>query len=190
MNPPAEDGLQIFQGLMDSAAARAAAAFAEMLALPVSVQFSKAELVAGPQIDAQAAPLASAWSAGVHIHFEGAAQGEALFLLPEGNDAALVDALLEQNPFLKDEPDPARTVIMEIGNVLLNACTGTIANHFGWQIIYQAPELLTRPGLAALVAAEPDSASLLRLMSSLGVGGLEIQAIILMLFPQASLLAA
>jgi chemotaxis protein CheC len=183
MIPNQPQPIQSLSEIVNQAANRAAAAFAEMLSLPVNVQLSRAELIDKRQVNASNLNDETNWGKAVHIHFEDGASGEALFLLPAGHDANLVAALFEQIPALQDAKTSADIVLLEIGNVLLNACVGTIANQMGKHISYQVPELIESPIIAQFIDPDPSRPlKLIRMMSTLGVGDIEVSAYIVLIF--------
>jgi len=168
--------------LMQQASIRAAAALSEMLNLPVSVELSKADLLDWEAVISHVRQESPNWGASVFIHFQGAANGESIFLLPKGGDTALVASLFEQNPDLAEMENAHQAVLCEVGNVLLNACVGTIANQLGKQVTYQTPELIEPAQIQHLLEnSQARKSPILWLMSSLGVGGLKVSATILLL---------
>ena len=175
--------IQALSALVAQAANRAASALAEMINLPVSVQLSRAELVEIPQAGAYILDDKTEWGKAVHIHFDGEATGEALFLLPAGHDASLAAALFEQIPSLQEADNPVDSILVEIGNVLLNTCVGTIANRTGKHIHYHLPETIEAPVIARFLdPAENKPAQFLRMLSTLGVGDISVNAYIVLIF--------
>jgi chemotaxis protein CheY-P-specific phosphatase CheC len=174
--------------LVAQAANRAASALAEMVNLPVSVQLSRAELVEKRQAGAYILDEKTEWGKAVHIHFDDEATGEALFLLPAGHDTSLAAALFEQIPSLQDAENPVDAILVEIGNVLLNTCVGTIANHMGKHIHYQLPETIEAPVIARFLdPAVNKAAQFLRMLSTLGVGNIKVTAYIVLIFYDGNL---
>ncbi len=185
---PSQDMARLNE-MMRMASQRAALAFGEILNLPVAVQFSQANMLEWSSLRSYVQHEFPAWSSAVHIAFSGPAGGEALFLLPRGNDTALLAAIFEQNPGLQTLEDSRQTILVEIGNVLLNACVGTIANQVGKQVTYQTPVLREAGEVQRLLENSPAPHSpVLQMMSSLGVGGLEISAVILLVLYDAQLM--
>ncbi len=68
----------------------------------------------------------------VRQNFEGAAAGRAYLLLSAGSGANLVNSLVQQDFEREKELTPAdREILVEIGNILINAVVGTLANTLG-----------------------------------------------------------
>lgn len=68
----------------------------------------------------------------VRQNFEGAAAGRAYLLLSSGSGANLVNSLVQQDFEREKVLTPAdREILIEIGNILINAVVGTLANTLG-----------------------------------------------------------
>lgn len=78
--------------------------------------------------------------AAVRQSFEGALQGEAILLYPEENSLTLLKALLGQETPLEGLTELERDSLMEVGNILLNACLGAITNMLEVEIVCSLPE--------------------------------------------------
>jgi chemotaxis protein CheC len=167
--------------LMGQAADRAATAFAEMLNLPVSIKLSKAELVDDLSAGFNIVNKNNNWGKAVTLNFNGGIGGKAIFLLPARHDNILLSALFEQNPDLESIEGDSNGILTEIGNVLLNVCVGTIANHIEKQVLYQQPELIQQPDITRFfeygLAGSPN---MLLMISTLGVGKIEVDAYIVL----------
>ena len=167
--------------LMGQAADRAATAFAEMLNLPVSIKLSKAELVDDLSAGFNIVNKNNNWGKAVTLNFNGGIRGKAIFLLPARHDNILLSALFEQNPDLESIEGDSNGILTEIGNVLLNVCVGTIANHIEKQVLYQQPELIQQPDITRFfeygLAGSPN---MLLMISTLGVGKIEVDAYIVL----------
>jgi hypothetical protein len=178
--PQSSPGLS---ALIEQAAQRAAASFADILNLPVSVQLSRAEQDAQAQAPVLGAQDGRPWGKAIHIHFEDDVSGDALFLLPAGDEVRLLAALFAQNPSLSEVENASEVILLEIGNVLLNACVGTISNRMGWHIQYQVPLSIAGPEIAEILNPGPYGPThLLRMLSTLGVGEIKINATLILIF--------
>jgi len=168
--------------ILETASRRAAEAFAEMLNLPVSVQLSQAEMVDQSVPEVNLLMDGIVWGNVVHIHFEDGASGESLFLLPSGHTEILVNALYVENPGLREEENSSEAILLEFGNVLLNASLGTIANRMGSHISYEMPEMIETSALNSLL--EPlhqQPVKVLKMLSTLGVGEIKVSAYLILL---------
>lgn len=183
--------------LVAQASNRAAAAFGEMINLPVTVHLSNADLLDWQAVEQAVAKENITWGSAVYLAFKNALQvqtahgyamtgeamhGNAIFLLPTGSDTALVEAIIRQNPDLLSMENAQENILLEIGNVLLNACVGTITNQLDIQVVYDTPQLVG-PGVMRRLfeGQEGKSSPALWLRSVLGIGGLEVNAEIVLI---------
>jgi len=81
--------------------------------------------------------------------FEGAFWGDALLLFPAEKSQKLLNALLGENAYAPEMmaemtpdmmPELEQEGMTEVGNIILNACMGSLANIFGQNLTYQLPE--------------------------------------------------
>ncbi len=79
--------------------------------------------------------------ASVHQIFSGPVAGDALLMLDQSG-AAILKELLTSEPALPLAIDAsAREVITEVGNILLNACLGTLGNILHVPVAFSVPQL-------------------------------------------------
>ena len=182
--------------IMEQASTRAATAFGEMLNLPVTVQLSNADLLnwqAMLHLIDQETPN---WGSAVVLPFlekaqagkSGGIQGESIFMLPAGSDQTLMQAVFEQIPDMQNDVDARQNILLEMGNVLLNACVGTVVNQLNKNVVYQTPQLIEPAQIRSFFNAQsdnPDSALWMR--SKLGVGGLEVNAEIILIMQDSKI---
>lgn len=77
----------------------------------------------------------------VHQMFSGPVAGEAILLLDYGG-AILLSGLLSENRVPVDRLDQSdREVLTEVGNILLNACLGTIGNLLQIHLAFSLPRM-------------------------------------------------
>jgi len=80
---------------------------------------------------------------GVHQHFQGAFDGDAMLLFPEEQSLELVRAVLQHDDLsLQDLTDMEQEAMTEIGNVILNACLCSMADMFGKEMLGDIPEFV------------------------------------------------
>ncbi len=87
----------------------------------------------------------------VHQLFSGPVAGDALLILDEPG-AVTLSRLLTTGMTRSGENDAARDVLTEVGNILLNACLGTLGNLLDVHVRFSVPRLSV-----ATVAAMIDS---------------------------------
>jgi chemotaxis protein CheC len=86
----------------------------------------------------------------VHQIFSGPVGGDALLILDQ-HAASTLKQLLTDEPSLPLQVDgSAREVLTEVGNILLNACLGTLGNVLNVHVSFAVPQL-TLDTLAALL---------------------------------------
>ena len=79
---------------------------------------------------------------GVKQQFTGVFWGDALLLFPEAQSLELVRILLDDIVPLERMADMKQDAFMEIGNIILNACLGSLANLLSSEIGSSLPEFL------------------------------------------------
>lgn len=78
----------------------------------------------------------------VHQDFEGDIKGRAFLIFPEAKSFELVRAIVGGTLPLEDIVELEHEALAETGNILLNGCLGTIANHFGRNLKISLPEVI------------------------------------------------
>ncbi|MCJ8339489.1 MAG: chemotaxis protein CheC [Pseudomonadales bacterium] len=78
---------------------------------------------------------------GVKESFKGSFWGDALLIFPEDRSRELVRALLkDQDLPLETITEMEQEALTEVGNIILNACLGSLANVFQQNLIYGLPQ--------------------------------------------------
>jgi chemotaxis protein CheC len=67
---------------------------------------------------------------GVSQHYEGAFSTEAILMFPEDKSLEIVRLMVGESVPLKELTEMEQEAMSEIGNIILNACVGTLANIF------------------------------------------------------------
>jgi chemotaxis protein CheC len=83
---------------------------------------------------------------GVQQDFEGDINGRALLIFPEKKSIELVRAVVGGDLSLEDMIELEQEALAETGNILLNACLSTIANHLGRNLKISLPEVVYGEG--------------------------------------------
>ena len=89
----------------------------------------------------------------VHQDFEGDIKGRALLIFPEAKSIDLVRAVVGGDLTIENIFELEQEALAETGNVLLNGCLGTIANHLGRSLRISLPEVLYGEGEEFFTAA-------------------------------------
>ncbi|MAT43317.1 MAG: hypothetical protein CL609_13335 [Anaerolineaceae bacterium] len=127
---------------MKEASSQAGLALAELLEQPVSVEIEPVYTDIKPWqewVNSTIAPL----SAVVSMPFDGSFTGISYLLFPQKTFHSLSVMLGELDPTVLDHQESFQGAVVEIGNVLLNICVGTLVNGLAGKVIYQQPEILT-----------------------------------------------
>jgi chemotaxis protein CheC len=82
----------------------------------------------------------------VHQDFEGDLRGRALLIFPEAKSMELVRAVVGSELSLDELVELEQEALAETGNVLLNGCLGTIANHLERSLKISLPEVVHGDG--------------------------------------------
>jgi chemotaxis protein CheY-P-specific phosphatase CheC len=168
---------------MRSAIQCSAAALGDMVNQEVSIQIEKISLVDQDTLNSYITNQFGSLASLIRLSFSGSTNGAALLLLPEGQDDLLLRAAMpdEQDSGLIAELKPS--VLSEAGNVILNACIGTIANELDIQVTYDLPELVLYPAMKEIlspkVPVSDQSLPWLLITSRMHIGTLNITAFIL-----------
>ncbi len=140
---------------------KAAAGLSRMVAEPVHLSVPRAELL-------DASEAARLFVAGDHAafvavrqDFAGPFNGRALLLFPETNSLELVRAVVGPEVGLEEIAELEQEALAEIGNVILNAFIGTIANLLRHRLAVELPDVL-----------RGDAEALFSLPDETGSGGL------------------
>ena len=78
----------------------------------------------------------------VEQYFDGEVSGRALLIFPEANSLELVRAVVPEDIPADQLPDIAPEALCETGNVLLQACLGTMANMLQRTLGLSTPQLI------------------------------------------------
>jgi chemotaxis protein CheC len=78
----------------------------------------------------------------IQQHFKGDISGRALLIFPETNSLELVRALVPEHLTLEEIIELEYEALAETGNVLLNGCLSTIANHLERSLVISLPEVI------------------------------------------------
>lgn len=135
--------IEIFNIGVGQAAASMSALVAEEVRMSVpSISFigrAEAARLLGSRISTDAdgrtaahAPLAEGAGriCGVSQHYEGAFDTDAILMFPEDKSLEIVRLMVGESVPLEQLTDMEQEAMCEIGNIILNACIGTLANIF------------------------------------------------------------
>lgn len=100
---------------------------------------------------------------GVSQHYEGAFDTDAILMFPEDKSLEIVRLMVGESVPLAELTDMEQEAMCEIGNIILNACIGTLANIFQQELRGSLPEyhVGTSDEILGASGTEPDSVVLM-----------------------------
>lgn len=142
--------------ILNIAIGQAAASLSRMvrdqIALSVPfIEFLSPEVAAG-RLDGA---TAGAESVAVRQHFSSSFSGDILLIFPERRSLDLVRSMLGDSVPMNSLTELEQEALLEVGNVILNACLGSLANQLGLVIESSLPIYLRGRGARILEAKHP-----------------------------------
>lgn len=113
----------------------------------------------------------------IRQRIRGEFSGNAILLFPEDNSLQLVRALLHDQVPLTAMTELEKEALVEIGNVMLNACFGTITNLLSVDVRIDLPEL-EQGGVEEIVSVEGSEAWVLMLQVHFHLPGQNINGFV------------
>ena len=77
----------------------------------------------------------------IHERFSGSFGGDAFLIFPQRKSLDLAAAALGMDTMEGDISEVAREALMEIGNIILNSCLGTICNLLNYEVDTEIPQV-------------------------------------------------
>lgn len=96
-------------------------------------------------------------SVAVRQNFQSCFSGDILLIFPETNSLELVRTMLGDTVPLDSLTELEQEALMEVGNIILNACLGSLANQLGISIESSLPSYVRGRGARVLDAQHPDT---------------------------------
>jgi chemotaxis protein CheC len=132
--------------LVNLGVSNAAFSLREMVREEVVLSVPKVQIVSREEAVANLGEHEAKRLVAVHQDFEGDIKGRALVIFPETKSFELVRAVVGGDLSLEDIFELEQEALAETGNVLLNGCLGTIANHLGRTLRISLPEVIYGEG--------------------------------------------
>ena len=121
----------------------AAASLSELVDEEVGLSVPSVEIVTQDLAAEQIRLAAGNDVAGIREAFAGPFWGDALLLFPETKSLELVRVLLkDENLSLNTLLEMEQEALVEVGNIILNACISTLANVFNQELTCQLPQYI------------------------------------------------
>ena len=139
----AEPEIGFLRDLFDCGARRAAGSLSELTRQRVELSVPVVRLVSTAEFAAQLTGLTSI--CGVTQRLSGALETSAMLLFAEENSLEIVRCMLERLVPYEVLSELHQDAITEVGNIMLNACVGSIAKSLGVVIRVDPPEFCLGP---------------------------------------------
>nr|CRH04562.1 putative MCP methylation inhibitor CheC-like protein [Candidatus Magnetococcus massalia] len=97
--------------------------------------------------------------AAIRQGFHGQFSGSALLVYPESNSLELVRSLLGEDIPLESLTELEQESLLEVGNVILNACLGSFANLMNLELTFDLPEFMKGQSQKLLAISSHDLTS-------------------------------
>lgn len=120
----------------------AAASLSVMVGEEILLSVPEVELRTRADLIAELSADIPGRTAAISESFSGLLSGEAMLLFPERRGLELVRALLHEDTPLEEITPLERDALVEVGNVLLNACLGALGNLLQVSMEIRVPELV------------------------------------------------
>jgi chemotaxis protein CheC len=121
---------------------RAAASLSEMVADEVLLDVPTVEVIDHEQANRLIDHLSGGRVTAITQDFSGDFDGKALLFFPQQSSMNLVRTLLKDDVPLNMLSDLEKEALLEVGNIILNACFGTVANILSVSIESSLPQLI------------------------------------------------
>jgi chemotaxis protein CheC len=120
---------------------RAAAALSELTGYRITLEVPKVSMHLIAEIPGMLANVVSGEVATVNQMFSGPISGTAMLLLEEESALVLTRLLTDERSTVREFDASAREIIIEVGNILLNACLGVFGNLLHVHVSFAVPRL-------------------------------------------------
>ncbi len=127
--------------LLNIGMGRAAASLSEMVEEPVNLSIPKVEFIPKKDAIEQLHSIIGEKVTAIRESFSGSFWGDALLLFPENRSLELVRALIKDDSLpVEMLSELEQEALTEVGNIILNACLGSLANIFKQTLHFQLPQ--------------------------------------------------
>jgi len=132
----------------------AAASLSSMVHEEVILAVPQVSLVPASEVSAALGNLGPGQQTGVRQHFSGMLSGDAVLLFGGDSGLELIRMMLSRGPELDiaglDMTSLEHETLLEIGNILLNACLSSLADNLGLELHTDAPRRVSGRGVATI----------------------------------------
>jgi len=150
-----------FTEIINIGMGRAADALSQMVGEEVSLSVPVVDVVDASSAAEELEKIVSNKISGVTQDFAGALNGRAMLLFPEQQSMNLVRLLLKDNVPLDMMTEMEKEALTEVGNIILNACFGTVANTLDFDLESTIPDFVNGSSEDLLTEEAEDHAVLM-----------------------------
>lgn len=125
--------------ILNIAVSHAATALSEMAHEPIDLSVPRLQLYSREQARTALDSRTGAVATGVHQTFHGAFNGVSLLVFPELDSYALVQRVIGNAVNLTDISELEQDALLEVGNLILTSCLGSMADSFHCQLSNTLP---------------------------------------------------
>ena len=134
--------LDAFTEIINIGMSRAADSLSQMVSEEVSLSVPIVEIVDGSLAQSRLDEIGLNNISGVSQRFGGTLNGKAMLLFPEEQSMNLVRLLLKDSVPLEMMSEMEKEALTEVGNIILNACFGTVANALSFDLDSTIPSFI------------------------------------------------
>ena len=134
--------IDAFTEIINIGMGRAADSLSQMVSEEVSLSVPIVEVIDGKQAKARLDESGLSSISGVTQRFGGTLNGKAMLLFPEEQSMNLVRLLLKDSVPLEMMSEMEKEALTEVGNIILNACFGTVANALSFDLDSTIPRFI------------------------------------------------
>lgn len=131
-----------FTEIINIGMGRAADSLSQMVSEEVSLSVPVVDVVTGDDAVSLLESTTQTNVSGVTQDFAGTLNGRAMLLFPENQSMNLVRLLLRDSVPLEMMSEMEKEALTEVGNIILNACFGTVANTLSFDLESTIPDFI------------------------------------------------
>lgn len=146
-----------FSEIINIGMGRAAKSLSEMVNDEVKLSVPSFSVVSSNRAITLLDELAEGNISGVTQDFSGTLNGRAMLLFPEEHSLNLVRLLLKDAVPLDMMSEMEKEALMEVGNIILNACFGTVSNTLDFDLNSTIPDFLNGSSAALFASSSSES---------------------------------
>jgi len=174
-----------FTEIINIGMGRAADALSQMVGEEVSLSVPVVDVVEANSAADELEKIVSAKISGVTQEFRGTLSGRAMLLFPEKQSMNLVRLLLKDSVPLEMMSEMEKEALTEVGNIILNACFGTVANTLNFDLESTIPDFVNGSS-QDLITEDAENHAVLMLQVDFSLPSKDIQGFVTFLMDISS----